>query len=110
MSKLNMKPLSDIIKETKADNYRQVSAIELHYFVNNCFIQDNFIITNIHKIVKIPAVIVQGRHDVICPPYNALKLSSIWDAATIEIVEDAGHSAFEVNIARKLINTLHMIK
>jgi hypothetical protein len=34
-----MKPLSDVIKETKADNYRQVSAIELHYFVNNCFFQ-----------------------------------------------------------------------
>jgi proline iminopeptidase len=102
--------LEYVERPVSGENALAIAKIETHYFVNNCFIQDNFIITNIHKIVKIPAVIVQGRHDVICPPYNALKLSSIWDAATIEIVEDAGHSAFEVNIARKLINTLHMIK
>ena len=67
-------------------------------------------VINIHKISKIPAVIIQGRHDVICPPFNALYLCKVWDMATIEIVEDAGHSAFEVNIGRKLINALHMIK
>ena len=37
-------------------------------------------------------------------------LSNVWNAAEIEIVEDAGHSAFEANISRKLINALHMIK
>jgi proline iminopeptidase len=87
-----------------------IAKIETHYFINNCFIKDNFIKENIYKIAKIPALIVQGRHDVICPPFNALNLSRIWDAATIEIVEDAGHSAFEINIGRKLINALHMIK
>ena len=33
-----------------------------------------------------------------------------WEADEIEIVEDAGHSAFEANISRKLINALRMIK
>lgn len=87
-----------------------ISKIEAHYFMHNCFISENYIVNNIYKISKIPAVIVQGRHDVICPPFNALKLSKIWKSATIEIVEDAGHSAFEVNIARKLISALEIIK
>ena len=102
--------LEYVERSVSGENALAIAKIETHYFMNNCFIENNFIIENIHKIAEIPAVIVQGRHDVICPPFSALNLSSIWDAATLEIVEDAGHSAFEVNIGRKLINALHMIK
>ena len=87
-----------------------IAKIETHYFVNKCFISDNFIKQNIKKIAHIPAIIVQGRHDVICPPFNALDLSKLWNAASISLIEDAGHSGFEDNVARKLINALHIIK
>jgi proline iminopeptidase len=102
--------LEYVERPVSGENALAIAKIETHYFINNCFIKNNFIISNIHKISKIPAVIIQGRHDVICPPFNALYLCKVWDMATIEIVEDAGHSAFEVNIGRKLINALHMIK
>ena len=78
--------------------------------MNDCFISKNYIMDNIKNISDIPATIIQGRHDVICPPFKASMLSNAWNAAEIEIIEDAGHSAFEVNISRKLINALHMIK
>ena len=87
-----------------------ISKIETHYFMNNCFIDDDHIIKNIDKISNIKSVIVQGRHDVICPPFTALKLAASWDGAKIEIVDDAGHSGFETNISKKLINALNMIK
>ena len=87
-----------------------ISKIETHYFMNNCFIDDDYIIKNIDKISNIKSVIVQGRHDVICPPFTALKLADSWDGAKIEIVDDAGHSGFETNISKKLINALNMIK
>jgi proline iminopeptidase len=87
-----------------------IAKIETHYFLNKCFISDNFIKKNIEKIAHIPAIIVQGRHDVICPPFNALDLSKIWNAASIDVIEDAGHSGFEDSVARKLINALYMIK
>ncbi|MDP6907416.1 MAG: prolyl aminopeptidase, partial [Candidatus Marinimicrobia bacterium] len=42
--------------------------IECHYFMNNCwFNSDNYLIENIDKIRNIPAVIVHGRYDIICP-------------------------------------------
>ena len=87
-----------------------ISKIETHYFMNNCFIDDDYIIKNIDKISNIKSVIVQGRHDVICPPFTALRLANSWDEAKIEIVDDAGHSGFETNVSKKLINALQMIK
>ena len=92
------------------ENALAISRIETHYFVNDCFISKDFIIKNIHKINHIPAIIVQGRHDVICPPFSAMNLSKKWQASEIQIVENAGHSAFESDISRKIINGLHMIK
>ncbi len=92
------------------ENALAIAKIETHYFVNNCFIEDNFIKENIKKISYIPAIIIQGRHDVICPPFNALDLTEAWDSASIEIIDDAGHSAFEENLAKKLINALYTFK
>ena len=87
-----------------------ISKIETHYFINNCFLDDNYIIKNIDKISDIKSFIVQGRYDVICPPFTAYKLVNCWDGSKIEIVDDAGHSGFETNISKKLINALQMIK
>ena len=87
-----------------------ISKIETHYFMNNCFIEENYIIKNLHKISNLKSYIVQGRHDVICPPFTALKLADFWSGSRIEIVDDAGHSGFETNISKKLINALQMIK
>ena len=102
--------LDYVARPISGENALAISKIETHYFMNNCFIPENFILDNIKYISNIPAIIVQGRHDVICPPFKASMLSNVWNAAEIEIVEDAGHSAFETNISRKLINALHMIK
>ena len=87
-----------------------ISKIETHYFMNDCFIEDNYIIKNLHKVSNVKSFIVQGRHDVICPPFTALKLADCWNGSRIEIVDDAGHSGFETNISKKLINVLQMIK
>src|SRR5690606_14003288 len=49
--------------------------IECHYFVNGGFLRsDNELIENVGRIRHIPAVIVQGRYDVVCPLRNAWEL------------------------------------
>ncbi|HTC27850.1 alpha/beta hydrolase, partial [Dyella sp.] len=50
-----------------------------------------------------PAVIVQGRYDVVCPMRSAWDLHRAWPEADLRVVQDAGHSAFEPGIARELI-------
>ena len=70
--------------------------IECHYFVNNAFFAtENYLIENVGKIRHIPAVIVQGRYDVVCPLVSAWQLHRAWPEADLHITPDAGHSALE---------------
>jgi proline iminopeptidase len=55
------------------------------------------------KIRHIPATIVQGRFDVVCPMRSAWDLHRAWPEADLRIVSDAGHSAFETGTARELV-------
>jgi proline iminopeptidase len=70
--------------------------IECHYFMNNAFFEtDNYLIENVSKIRHIPAVIVQGRYDVVCPIQSAWELHRAWPEAGWKVIPDAGHSATE---------------
>ena len=102
--------LEFVERPISGENALAISKIETHYFINDCFIDKDFILNNIDKIRHLPAIIIQGRHDVICPPFNAINLSKNWESSEIQIVENAGHSAFESDISRKIINALHVIK
>ncbi len=54
---------------------RKTALLEPYYFVNNCFMPDNYIMNNAHKLSDIPSVFVQGRFDHVCPPVTAYNLS-----------------------------------
>ena len=87
-----------------------MARIEAHYFINDCFMPENHIIDNIGRVVHLPAIIVQGRHDVICPPVTAFKLAAKWGhKAKLQIIDAAGHSTFESGIAHALMAALDEI-
>jgi len=78
--------------------------IECHYFIHRGFFgADNLLLDQIDKIRHMPAVIVHGRYDVICPLKNAWDLHRAWPEAELRIIGDAGHSAFEPGITDALI-------
>ena len=86
---------------------RYTARLEAHYFVNDCFMPPDHIMTNISVIRHLPAHIIQGRHDVICPPVTAHRLAAAWGRqATLRLVDDAGHSTFENGIAHALLAAL----
>ena len=79
--------------------------IENHYFVNKgWFKTENQIIENIDIIRSIPAVIVQGRYDVVCPMKTAWELSEAWPEAELIVAPASGHTAFEKEITHALIS------
>jgi proline iminopeptidase len=81
-----------------------VARLECHYIVNNCFFStDNYLIEHIDKIRHIPAVIVHGRYDIVCPMTNAWDLHRAWPEAELRIIPDAGHAAIEPGIISALV-------
>ncbi len=81
-----------------------LARIECHYFVNNAFFEtNNWLIENVDKIRHIPAVIVQGRYDVVCPTMSAWELHKAWPEADLVIVPDAGHAVSEPGIVSALV-------
>jgi len=80
-----------------------LARLESHYFVNRCFLEDGQLLRDLPRIRHLPAAIVQGRYDVICPLATAQELADAWPEAAFEIVPDAGHSAMEPGIKRALV-------
>ncbi|MBA2654315.1 MAG: prolyl aminopeptidase [Gammaproteobacteria bacterium] len=77
--------------------------IECHYFLNNCFLEPNQIMRNMHHISEIPGIIVHGRYDIVCTLDNAWELHGMWPNSELNIIRDAGHSACEAGIIDALV-------
>jgi len=78
--------------------------IECHYFINRGFFEyEEWILDNAGIIKDLPAVIIQGRYDVVCPATSAWELHKKMPNADFHIIQDAGHSMMEEGIAAKLI-------
>jgi len=95
----------NVIQHYGSDRFAEAFArIECHYFINKGFFKnEEQLIDNVDVIRGIPAVIVQGRYDVVCPVESAWELSRAWPEANLHIVADSGHSMFEKGIRRKLV-------
>ena len=77
--------------------------IECHYFINNIFLEDNFILKNVDKINRIPTSIIQGRYDIVCPMRSAWDLNKNMKNSKLFIVDNAGHAMSETGITQKLL-------
>jgi proline iminopeptidase len=84
--------------------------IECHYFINNIFLEDDFILKNIKTIESIPTKIIQGRYDVVCPVRSAWDLNKKLKNSELIIVKDAGHSMSEKGISIELIKAIKGIE
>jgi proline iminopeptidase len=87
-----------------------VGRLEAHYFLNDGFFSDDQLIKNVTKIRHLPAVIIQGRYDVVCPALSAWRLHQEWPQASFQMIEDAGHSALEPGICNALVEATEKFK
>lgn len=92
------------VGDAPADYARAFARLENHYFMNGGWLEtDNQILENIHKIAHIPAAIVQGRYDMICPPDAAYRLAANWPRAELRMIPVAGHALSEPGISAELV-------
>ena len=80
-----------------------LARIEAHYFINRLFLGEDALLGGLDRVRHIPAVIVHGRYDVICPVATADALHRAWPEADYQVIPEAGHSAMEPAIRAALI-------
>lgn len=80
-----------------------VALLEAHYFRHGMFLEPGQLLRDVARLRRIPATIVHGRYDIICPVKTALDLHEAWPEAELRIVL-AGHSAADPAIADALLD------
>ena len=93
--------------ESPSDYARAFARLENHYFQNSGFLEsDGWILRERGRIEHIPATIVQGRYDMICPPHSAWSLAKGWDKCELKMVPMAGHALSEPGISEALVGVM----
>ena len=93
--------------ESPAEYARAFARLENHYFHNGGFLEeDGWILREKSRIKHIPATIIQGRYDMICPPVSAWKLAQGWDHCEIRLIPFAGHALSEPGISEGLVRAM----
>ncbi|WP_111658017.1 prolyl aminopeptidase [Isoalcanivorax indicus] len=80
-----------------------LARIESHYFVAGGFMPEAGLLSHMASLAGIPAHIVHGRYDMVCPVEQAWTLHQAWPGSQLTVVPDAGHSATEPGLQRALV-------
>ena len=101
-----LQPSPELVAKYEQNDYALAFArIESHYFINRGFFEkETQLLDDVGRIRHIPAVIVHGRYDVVCPFENAWALHRAWPEATLKIIPDAGHAALEPGTLHELVS------
>jgi len=87
-----------------------LALFENHYLANGCFLAENQLLDQADKIAHIPAFLVNGRYDMICPPVTAYRLHKKLPQSKLHIIEGAGHSMGEEGITRALLRIMRELE
>lgn len=104
-------PAPDLVAASGEDRHALgLARIEAHYFRTGILTPEDKLLRGVDRIRHIPAVIVQGRYDIVCPIVTADELHRAWPEADYRIVHDAGHSAMEPGIRAALVQATERFK
>lgn len=87
-----------------------IARIECHYFKNQVIPPDQSLLSQVDKFRAIPAVIINGRYDMLCPIRTAHRLHTLWPEADYIVVPDGGHSEQDPAIRSRLIEATENAK
>ncbi|WP_405093387.1 prolyl aminopeptidase [Micromonospora sp. NBC_01392] len=106
----SLRPDPAVLEHFTADERAlPIARILSHYALHGGFLTEGQLLDGVDRIRHLPAVIVNGRYDLCCPPVSAYDLARRWPEAELRIVPDAGHSAAEPGIARELLRAVDRV-
>ena len=87
-----------------------LARIEAYYFAHDLFLPPGGLLAHMDPIAHLPAEIVQGRYDMVCPARTAFDLAAAWRSARLTVIPDAGHSALEPGVRRALVTAVERFR
>jgi len=82
------------------------TAVLAHYLAQSCFVDTAELLADCSLFRHLPAVIVQGSDDPVCPPRTAERLHRAWPEAEWQLVAGGRHGASAPDIAAACIAAL----
>ncbi|HVS17471.1 MAG TPA: prolyl aminopeptidase, partial [Planctomycetota bacterium] len=86
-----------------------VARLEAHYVRNQAFEPDDLLLQRMDRIRHLPAFLVHGRYDLVCPVEGADLLHRAWPGSELVVVEDAGHASREPGTAAELVGACRRV-
>ncbi len=77
--------------------------IEIHYAVNNYFLEPNQLLRDIAKIPRVPVKLIHGGRDMTCLPDSSWVLHSSIPNSKLEILRTVGHLSGEEKMVDALV-------
>jgi proline iminopeptidase len=87
-----------------------LARIEAHYFAHDLFLPPEGLLGRMNRLAGMPAEIVQGRYDMVCPATTAFELAAAWPSARLTVIPDAGHSALEPGLRTALVSAVERFR
>jgi proline iminopeptidase len=76
--------------------------LQAHYLSQSCFINERALFRCARNAAPVPAIVLHGTHDWICPPENATRLMRFLPQAELRWIEKGTHTPADAAVAEAL--------
>lgn len=83
-----------------------LALIETHYFVNRCFLEGAPVLECAKVLRDVPAWLVHGEYDLVCPVDQAWALARAWPGLQLRLAPMGGHSVSEPGVTEQLLESV----
>jgi len=80
-----------------------------HYLANHCFCNAAELLAGCAQLAHIPAVVIHGLDDPVCPPASGKAIGDAWPGAAWWPIGGAGHGMFQPAMAKAIGDALTYI-
>jgi proline iminopeptidase len=80
--------------------------VQAHYLLHGCFVDADCMLAAVGALPALPAAILHGDADRVCPPHNARLLQRCLPESRLRMVQGAGHEPFHPGMAAALQQAL----
>jgi proline iminopeptidase len=85
------------------------SRVQLHYALNECFLEQRPILENLQAMKSIPTTVIHGRYDIVCPLQQSWELKQAWPDIDLQVLPLAGHAAGEPAMIDALVTATNKL-